>query len=58
MIYRTEKGYYCKIKHEKLYNKSMLANEKYVTPEMLEILLHNFSTQNNESLCGYVGSKK
>lgn len=28
----------------------MLAYEKYATPEMLEILQHNFSTQKNESM--------
>ena len=51
MTERTDKGYYrCKVKHEKLYNEFMLCYKKYITPDMLRMLMHNFSTQKNESL--------
>ena len=48
---RTDKGYYrCKIKHQTLYEEFTKAMEKYITPSMLCMLQHNFSTQKNESL--------
>jgi len=51
MMDRTDKGYYrCKIKHEKFYKECKMAIEKYITPGMLAMLQHNFSTQKNESL--------
>ena len=46
MMERTDKGYYrCKIKHEDLYNECMRAYAKYITPDMLVMLQHNFSTK-------------
>lgn len=51
MTERTDKGYYrCKVQHESLYNEFMLCYEKYITPDMLKMLMHNFSTQKNEAL--------
>ena len=51
MTERTDKGYYrCKVQHEELYNEFMLCYAKYITPDMLKMLMHNFSTQKNEAL--------
>ena len=51
MMDRTDKGYYrCKIQHEGFYNECMTAMAKYITPQMLSMLQHEFSTQKNESL--------
>ena len=51
MTERTDKGYYrCKVQHEELYNEFMLCYVKYITPDMLKMLMHNFSTQKNEAL--------
>jgi len=48
---RTDKGYYrCKVQHEIFYKECKTALAKYITPEMLTMLQHNFSTQKNESL--------
>ena len=57
MMERTDKGYYrCKIRHETLYKECMRAYSKYITPEMLVMLQHVFSTQKNESLNHSVAS--
>ena len=51
MTERTNKGYYrCKVKNEKLYNEFMMIYSKYITPDMLQMLQHNFSTHKNKAL--------
>ena len=51
MMDRTDKGYYrCKVQHETFYKECKTALAKYITPEMLTMLRHKFSTQKNESL--------
>ena len=47
----TDKGHYrCKTQHESFYNKCRTTMAKYITPQMLSMLQHEFSTQKNESL--------
>ena len=51
MMERTDKGYYrCKIRHETLYKECMRAYSKYITPEMLVMLQHVFSTKKTNHL--------
>jgi len=51
MMERTDKGYYrCKIMHENFYNECRTAMAKYITPQMLSMLQHEFSTKKNEAL--------
>ena len=42
----TGKGYYrCNIKHQTFYEEFMKAVEKHITPSMMCMLQHDFSTQ-------------
>ena len=51
MMDRTDKGYYrCKIRDENFYNECRTAIAKYITPQMLSMLQHEFSTKKNEAL--------
>ena len=57
MMERNDRGYYrCKIKDKKLYDEIISEYSRFITPAMLEMVHHMWSTQKNEAMNTSVAS--